>query len=69
MPVVHVQITREDVTREQKAALIAGMTRVLRDVLDKPEVWTHVIISEVDLDNWGLGGLPALEYRRTINSI
>jgi 4-oxalocrotonate tautomerase len=64
MPVVHVQITREQVTKDQKAALIKGMTQVLKDVLDKPESLTHVIISEVDVDNWGVGGLPALEYRR-----
>jgi 4-oxalocrotonate tautomerase len=64
MPVVYVQTTREEVTREQKAALIAGMTRVLKEVLNKPEALTHVIISEIDVDNWGVGGLPALEFRK-----
>lgn len=64
MPVVQVQITREGVTSEQKAALIQGMTRVLKEVLNKPESLTHVIIQEIDTDNWGVGGLPALEFRR-----
>ena len=66
MPVVHVQITREGVTREQKSALIQGMTQVLQDVLNKPPSLTHVLIEEIELDNWGVGGLPALEYRRQI---
>ena len=68
MPVVHVQITREGVTREQKAALIQGMTAVLKTVLNKPENLTHVLIEEIDLDNWGVGGLPALEFRQQLES-
>jgi 4-oxalocrotonate tautomerase len=32
--------------------------------LNKPLDSTFVIIEEVDTDNWGWGGLPALEYRR-----
>lgn len=66
MPVVHVQITREGVTREQKAALIQGMTQLLQDVLNKPPSLTHVLIEEIDLDNWGVGGLPALDYRKQL---
>lgn len=68
MPFVHIQITRGNVTREEKAALIQGMTRVLKDVLDKPEFLTHVVIEEVDPDNWGIDGLPALDYRRRLES-
>jgi 4-oxalocrotonate tautomerase len=71
MPVVTIQVTREgtkpgasSVTSEEKAALIKGMSELLRDVLGKPLDSTFVIIEEVDTDNWGWGGLPALEYRR-----
>jgi 4-oxalocrotonate tautomerase len=52
------------VTAAEKAALIPGVSEVLSDVLDKPPESTHVIINEVDTDNWGWGGLPTLEYRR-----
>ncbi|WP_342728071.1 4-oxalocrotonate tautomerase family protein [Bradyrhizobium sp. B097] len=71
MPVVTIQVTREgttprasSTTPEQKAALIKGASELLRDVLGKPMESTFVIIEEVDTDNWGWGGLPALEYRK-----
>ena len=71
MPIVTIQVTREgttpdrqSVTAEEKAALIKGVSQVLLDVLNKPLESTFVVIEEVDLDNWGWGGLPALQYRR-----
>jgi 4-oxalocrotonate tautomerase len=64
MPIVTIQITREGTTPEQKAALIKGATDLLSDVLNKPPAWTFVVIEEVDLENWGVAGVPALEYRR-----
>ena len=64
MPIVTIQITREGVTPEQKAALIKGATDLMVDVLNKPPGLTFVIIEEVDLENWGVGGVPTPEYRR-----
>ena len=71
MPIVTIQITREgtmpgqlSVSSEEKAALIKGVSELLRDVVNKPLELTFVIIEEVDTDNWGWGGLPVLEYRR-----
>lgn len=64
MPYVNIQVTREGVTTAQKAELIAGVTELLRQVLGKDPSLTHVVIDEIDLDNWGVGGLPALAYRQ-----
>jgi 4-oxalocrotonate tautomerase len=71
MPIVTIQVTREgtkpgatSITAEEKAALIKGSSELLRDVLNKPFESTFVVIEEVDPDNWGWGGLPALEFRR-----
>ena len=64
MPYVHIQITREGVTAEQKAALIQGTTDLLVRVLDKDPATTFVLIDEVELDNWGVGGLPVAQYRQ-----
>ena len=64
MPIVTIQITREGATAEQKAALIKGATDLLVDVLDKPPALTFVIIQEVNLEDWGVGGLPTPDYRR-----
>ncbi|MBA3772667.1 MAG: 4-oxalocrotonate tautomerase family protein [Ramlibacter sp.] len=64
MPYVNIQITREGATRQQKAELIAGVTQLLVRVLDKNPATTHVVIDEVDLDNWGVGGLAVTEFRK-----
>lgn len=64
MPYVNIQVTREGVTREQKAELIAGVTELLVRVLHKNPATTHVVIDEIDLDNWGVGGMPVTEFRK-----
>jgi 4-oxalocrotonate tautomerase len=56
MPYILVQVTREGVTREQKAKIIAGATDLMVDVLGKDPDETFVVIEEVDTDNWGRGG-------------
>ena len=56
MPYVKIEVTREGVTREQKQILIAGVTKLITEVLDKDPKLTHVVIQEIDLDNWGYAG-------------
>jgi len=63
VPYVNIRITREGATPAQKAELIAGVTDLLRRVLDKNPATTVVNIDEVDFENWGIGGLPVLDYR------
>ncbi|WP_457585121.1 tautomerase family protein [Ensifer canadensis] len=70
MPIVTVQVTREgttpdrnSVSAEEKTAIIKGVSEVLLNVLHKPLESTYVVIEEVDLDNWGWGGLPTAQYR------
>jgi 4-oxalocrotonate tautomerase len=71
MPIVTIQVTREGTTPDrnsvsaaEKAALIKGVSQLLLDVLNKPLESTYVVIEEVELENWGWGGLPTAEYRR-----
>ena len=59
MPYVNIKITREGATAEQKAELIKGATELLARVLNKNPKTTVVIIEEVDMDSWGIGGDPA----------
>lgn len=66
MPYVNIKITREGVTAEHKARLIKGVTDLLVDVLDKNPSTTFVVIDEVDLEDWGIGGLPVTEFRKQI---
>jgi 4-oxalocrotonate tautomerase len=63
MPYVNIRITREGATGEQKAALIEGVTNLLRDLLGKNPETTVVVIDEVDTDNWGIGGKTVTERR------
>lgn len=64
MPYIKIEITREGVTQAQKKQLIAGATELMVRVLDKDPASTFVVIDEVDLDNWGVGGRPVVEWRR-----
>lgn len=73
MPIVTVQFTREGtepgvdhVTTEQKAAIYKGVSEVLLDVLGKPLDWTCVVFEEVEMENWGWGGMPVPEYRKLL---
>ncbi len=36
---------------------------MLADVLNKPPALTFVVIQEVEMEDWGVGGLPVEEYR------
>ena len=64
MPFVNVKITREGATPEQKAAVIKGITDVLVDVLGKNPATTFVVIDEVALEDWGVGGVPVDTFRK-----
>ncbi|MNL77158.1 putative tautomerase [compost metagenome] len=68
MPYVNIKITREGATREQKAALIKGVTDLLVTVLDKNPASTFVVIDEVAFEDWGVGGLPVEEYRKHVKA-
>lgn len=63
MPYVHVRITREGSTREQKQQIIGGVTQLLVDVLGKEPATTFVVIDEVDFEDWGVGGMQVDDWR------
>lgn len=63
MPYIRIEVTREGVTREQKQQLIKGVTDVVTSVLNKDPHLTHVVIQEVDLDNWGYAGVQTSVLR------
>ena len=64
MPYVNVRITRDGVTPAQKAQIVAEITDTLVRVLGKRPEHTHVIIDEVDPENWGYAGVLTTEYRK-----
>jgi 4-oxalocrotonate tautomerase len=64
MPYVNVRITKDGVTPEQKAAIVREITDTLVRVLGKRPDHTHVVIDEVDPENWGYAGMLTTEYRK-----
>ena len=66
MPYVNIKITREGATPAQKSELIKGVTDLLVQVLDKNPATTVVVIDEVAMEDWGVGGLPVEEYRKAL---
>jgi 4-oxalocrotonate tautomerase len=75
MPYVNIKVTREGTapgatctTPEQKKALIKGVSDLLYQVMGKPPRSTFVVIEEVDLDSWGVGGLTTPEFRESQSS-
>ncbi|MGH1428563.1 MAG: tautomerase family protein [Arenicella sp.] len=69
MPYVNIKITKEGgpqgagPSNEEKAKLIKGVTDLLEKVLNKNPSTTFVVIDEIALDDWGIGGLPVPEFR------
>ncbi|NMM46111.1 4-oxalocrotonate tautomerase family protein [Rhodospirillaceae bacterium KN72] len=70
MPYVNIKVTREGgpggngPSPEEKARLIKGVTDVLVDVLGKSPATTFVVIDEVEMESWGIGGLPVPDFRK-----
>ncbi len=63
MPYVNIKVTREGVSPKQKAELIKGVTELLVRTLNKSPATTFVVIDEVELENWGVGGSPVEQWR------
>lgn len=64
MPYVNIRITREGVTAKQKELLIRDTTAMLERILNKEPQTTHVVVDEIDTDNWGFGGETVTYHRQ-----
>jgi 4-oxalocrotonate tautomerase len=63
MPYVNVQITK-GATREQKARLVKDITNSLVNVLGKKPEHIHIVIQEIDEENWGFSGMLTNEWKQ-----
>ena len=64
MPYVNVRVTKDGLTPEQKAQIVAEITDTLKRVLEKKPEHTHIIIDEIDPENWGYAGMLTTEFRK-----
>lgn len=63
MPYVNIQIT-QGATREQKAQLVKDVTDSLVRVLRKKPEHTHIVIQEINEEDWGFSGLLTDEWKK-----
>ena len=63
MPYVNVQFTK-GATRDQKAELVKDITQSLNRVLNKKPEYTHIVIQEIDEENWGYSGLLTDDWKK-----
>lgn len=63
MPYVNIQITK-GASRAQKAQLVEEVTDSLVRVLGKKPEHTHIVIQEIDEENWGFSGLLTDDWKK-----
>ena len=68
MPYVNIKITKENepISSDQKAEIIKGVTDLLYKVINRGPSTTVVVIDEVSMDNYGIGGEPVTVIRNKI---
>ena len=63
MPYINLRITT-GANREQKKLIVEQFTKTLVDVLDKKPEHIHIVIDEIDEDNWGFKGMLTSDFKR-----
>jgi 4-oxalocrotonate tautomerase len=63
MPYINLQITK-GATREQKEKIVQEFTKTLVEVLGKKPEHTHIVIQEIEDENWGYSGMLTDEFRK-----
>jgi 4-oxalocrotonate tautomerase len=64
MPYINVKITKDGTSAEQKKQIVEEMTQTLVKILGKKPEHIHIVIDEIELENWGFAGMLTSEYRR-----
>lgn len=63
MPYINVRITA-GATTEQKAQIVREITATLQNVLGKKPEHTHIVIDEIQEENWGFAGMLTTEWKK-----
>ncbi|WP_152401380.1 tautomerase family protein [Paenibacillus cellulositrophicus] len=63
MPYINLQVTK-GVNREQKAQIVKQFTETLVIVLGKKPEHIHIVIQEIEEENWGFEGVLTDDYRK-----
>jgi len=63
MPYINLQIT-QGASRSQKAKLVEEMTDSLVRILKKKPEHIHIVIQEIEEENWGFSGMLTDEWKK-----
>ncbi|MBY0402637.1 MAG: 4-oxalocrotonate tautomerase family protein [Cyanobacteria bacterium] len=63
MPYINLQITT-GATREQKGEIVQDFTNTLVRVLGKKPEHIHIVIQEIQDEDWGYAGMLTDDYRK-----
>jgi 4-oxalocrotonate tautomerase len=63
MPYINLQITK-GASREQKKQIVEQMTQTLVTVLGKKPEHTHIVIQEIETDDWGFAGQLTTDWAK-----
>lgn len=62
MPYINVKIIKGGVTTAQKKKLVQDITRSLMTNLGKKPEHIHIVIDEIEPENWGFAGMLTTEF-------
>ncbi len=63
MPYINVQILK-GASREQKSKIVKEMTDTLMNILGKKPEHIHIVIQEIEEENWGYEGLLTDDWKK-----
>ncbi|MDQ0915011.1 4-oxalocrotonate tautomerase family protein [Paenibacillus sp. V4I5] len=63
MPYINLQITK-GANRDQKARIVKDFTETLVTVLGKKPEHIHIVIQEIEDENWGFSGILTDDFRK-----
>lgn len=63
MPYINVQITK-GASREQKSKIVKDMTDSLVNVLGKRPEHIHIVIQEINEEDWGFEGMLTDDWKK-----
>lgn len=63
MPYINVQLTK-GITRDEKTTIVKEITATMVDTLGKKPEHIHIVIQEIEEENWGFAGKLTDDWRQ-----
>ncbi|MCF6325221.1 MAG: 4-oxalocrotonate tautomerase family protein [Gammaproteobacteria bacterium] len=67
MPYANIQITK-GATRQQKSEIVKNITDSLVRVLGKKPEHIHIVIQEIEEEDWGYAGMLTDDWKKSQNT-